>query len=250
MYKKIQITRFDLRTGESKLEDRIIVESVLRIFINGSHFSSLVCTPSFVEELAVGNLFSEGFIEDSEEISSVRKSEEGTSVFVDLKKATDHSFADNEFIITSGCGRSSTASFDFEGEIKKNQTPGDVNPIFILSLFREFHEKSVLFSQTGGVHSAALCDENGIISFMDDIGRHNAVDKIIGRSLLQGEKGENKFLIFSGRISSEIFLKAHRFGVYMIASRSAPTDRSVDMAKASNIRLIGFARGQTLNLYN
>ncbi|MBN1619581.1 formate dehydrogenase accessory sulfurtransferase FdhD [candidate division WOR-3 bacterium] len=250
MYKKIQITRIDLRNGQNTIEDKIIIESVVRIIVNGSSFSSLVCSPSDPEELAVGNLFSEGFIDSPREISGVRKSDDGLSVFVELNKNFDLSDMKTESVMTSGCGEASTFSISSLSKIKKLPSPRDFSPEKILSLFREFNKRSVLFSETGGVHAAALCEDDRILSFREDIGRHNAVDKLIGESLLQGKTGENKFFLFSGRISSEIFLKANRFGVYLTASRSAPTDRAVEMAKASNIRLIGFARGYRLNLYN
>ncbi len=250
MYKKTQITRIDLRKGQNTLEDKIIVESLIRIFVNGSSFSTLVCSPSDIEELAVGNLFSEGFIDSFEEISSVRKSGDSLSVFVELKKNADLSKENSESIMTSGCGGASTFSIGSLSDIKKLPSLRDFSPESVLSLFREFNERSALFSETGGVHGAALCEDESILSFKEDIGRHNAVDKLIGESLLRGQTGENKFFLFSGRISSEIFLKANRFGVYLTASRSAPTDRAVEMAKASNMRLIGFARGYRLNLYN
>jgi len=99
------------------------------------------------------------------------------------------------------------------------------------------------------VHSAALCQEDKIVAFAEDIGRHNAVDKIVGEVILKGEETKDKFLLLFGRVSSEILIKAARLGVPLIVSRSAPTNMAIKLAKQLNITLAGFARGERLNLY-
>jgi FdhD protein len=114
----------------------------------------------------------------------------------------------------------------------------------------EFRRRSELHRQTGGVHAAALADRNGLLVFREDIGRHNAVDKVIGAYLLAGNCFEDKLLLSSGRLSSEILHKAAACSVPILVSRSAPTDRCVALARERSITLIGFARGRRMNIYS
>jgi FdhD protein len=114
----------------------------------------------------------------------------------------------------------------------------------------EFQRKSVLFRETGGVHSAALANGEAIRIFMADIGRHNAIDKVIGKALLSGLNLADLVMLTSGRISSEIVLKVAHCGTPILVSRSAPTDRAVEMAKQVNLTVIGFARGSRMNIYS
>jgi FdhD protein len=114
----------------------------------------------------------------------------------------------------------------------------------------ELQQKALLFKATGGVHSAALADNEMLLYFYEDIGRHNAVDKIIGECLLNGTATDDKALFTSGRISSEIMLKAAKLKIQLIVSRAAPTSLSVELAEALNITLVGFVRGRRMNIYS
>jgi FdhD protein len=111
-------------------------------------------------------------------------------------------------------------------------------------------EKSVTFRRTGGVHSAALADSNGLIARYEDVGRHNAVDKSLGYALLNQIDPNDKILVLSGRIASEILLKAARSRIPMFLSRSAPTYLAVELANKLGITVVGFARGEQLNVYS
>ncbi len=114
----------------------------------------------------------------------------------------------------------------------------------------EFRKHSEIHRQTGGVHAAALADHTGMLVFREDIGRHNAVDKVIGAYLVQGSSFHDKLLLTSGRLSSEILQKAEACCLPIVVSRGAPTDRSVALARERNITLIGFARGRRMNIYS
>jgi FdhD protein len=119
----------------------------------------------------------------------------------------------------------------------------------ICLLMETFSDRSDLFQRTGGVHSCALSDGSDILLFEDDIGRHNALDKIIGHTLLQSINIDDKIILTSGRVSSEIVAKISRRGIGAIVSRSAPTSRAIELAYAVGMTLIGFVRGQSLNVY-
>jgi FdhD protein len=100
------------------------------------------------------------------------------------------------------------------------------------------------------VHSAALADSEKIIFFYEDIGRHNAIDKIIGECLLGSVSTDDKIIVTSGRLSSEVLLKAAKLKIQLLISRSAPTSLSVEIAETLNITLVGFVRGQRMNIYS
>jgi FdhD protein len=115
---------------------------------------------------------------------------------------------------------------------------------------KAFHKRSLGYRETGGVHSAALAEKDNILIVREDIGRHNTVDKILGYAMLNSINLSDKVILISGRISSEIVLKTIKTKIPMIVSRSAPTDQAVEHARDSNITLIGFVRGQRMNVYS
>ena len=119
----------------------------------------------------------------------------------------------------------------------------------IFDLVKGFQHHSLIFKTTGGVHSAALCDNRNILLFADDIGRHNAVDKIFGEALLKDIPTDDRIILTSGRIPSEILLKVAKRRIPIIISVSAPTNLGVKLAADLGITLIGFVRGKRMNVY-
>jgi FdhD protein len=151
--------------------------------------------------------------------------------------------------ITSGCGRG--ASFYSAADIQQAKVESEVtiSSAEIFSLVKEFQHRSPAFRATGGVHSTALCDVKSILLFSEDIGRHNAVDKIFGRCILQGIPTDNHIIVTSGRISSEILFKVARRNIPVLVSISAPTNLGVKLASDLGITLVGFVRGEKMNAY-
>ena len=119
----------------------------------------------------------------------------------------------------------------------------------IIDLMQEMGKRSELFRETGGVHSSALAREGTLVLFREDIGRHNAIDKIIGECLLSGIPFDDALLMTSGRITSEIARKAGIAGIPVIASRSAPTSLAIRMAEELDLTIVGFVRGKRMNIY-
>jgi FdhD protein len=133
--------------------------------------------------------------------------------------------------------------------MRPNKSMTRVSSEEIQALLKKFRSISELFMQTGGVHSAALADQERIHLFAEDIGRHNAVDKIIGKAFLAGIPVADKILLSSGRISGEIMTKVIRNRIPIMISRTAPTCMSITYAEDHGITLIGFARGNRMNIY-
>jgi len=175
----------------------------------------------------------------------------GGVVRVETKQ--DTRFADDlifKRFITSGCGRGASfySAVDICGQTKV-ESQIVISTSEILALVRESRHRSSIYRMTGGVHSAALCDRKHILVFADDIGRHNAIDKIFGQCLLENIPIGENIILTSGRISSEILLKVAKRKIPMIISKSAPTDLGVRLAEDLGITLTGFARGRRMNVY-
>lgn len=240
-------------TSDSKTsgEDIVTRELPLTIILNGQELVTLLCSPEYMDYLAVGFLASEGLIRGKEDIKRVLVDDGRGVVRVetagDIRDAGELIF---KRFITSGCGRG--ASFyratDAQGE-GKVESGTTIPAADIIALTREFQHRSYMYRTTGGVHSAALCDTRSILVFHDDIGRHNAVDKIFGECILKGIPTAGNIIITSGRISSEILLKVVKRGVPILVSRSAPTSLGVKLAQDMGVTLVGFVRGARMNVY-
>lgn len=248
--KRVNIVR--IKGDEAKEEEDVVIkEHPFTIFINDEEVITLLCSPGSLKELMVGFLFSEGFLTSLQDIDRISIDEDKGLGYIYLKNINQF----NEKLrgkrtITSGCGKGTLFYNVLDSfKSKKIEKPLAIEVDRIKELIREFNKKSELFLNTGGVHSCALCSKDDIILFEEDIGRHNALDKIFGKALLEGIETKDKIILTSGRISSEILIKSAKRQVPVIVSRSAPTSLSVDLAEELGITLIGFARGQKMNIY-
>ncbi|WP_236915390.1 formate dehydrogenase accessory sulfurtransferase FdhD [Clostridium sp. Cult2] len=249
--KKVNIMR--IKGKESKEEgDMVIIEYPFTIFINDEEIITLLCSPNSLKELMVGFLHSEGFISALSDIDRIRIDEEkglGYIYMKDINKFNEK--LRGKRTITSGCGKGTLFYNVLDSfKSKKIEKPLPLEIDKIKEIVRQFNKKSELFLNTGGVHSCALCSYHDIIIFEEDIGRHNALDKVFGKALLEEIDVRNKIILTSGRISSEILIKGTKRQVPVIVSRSAPTSLAVEMAKELGITLIGFARGEKMNIYS
>lgn len=236
----------------SEQDDIVILEYPFTIFLNDREVITLLCSPSSLKYLTVGFLYSEGFISTLLDIKNIRIDEDKGMgyVYVDDANRFSEKFRGKR-TITSGCGKGTVfynVLDSFKSKKIEKQLPLKIDQI--KNLVRQFNKKSELFLSTGGVHSCALCSLGDIIIFEEDIGRHNALDKVFGKALLEDIDVKDKIILTSGRISSEILIKAAKRQVPVIVSRSAPTSLSVEMARKLNITLIGFARGEKMNIYS
>jgi len=238
-------------TDSSSGEDVVATESPLTIILNNRELVTLLCSPAGLKYLAVGFLFSEGLLKSKDDIKKIIVDDRRGVVRVETEGGEELA-GDALFkrFITSGCGRG--ASFynavDALDQVKVESRVKISTPE-VLALVKEFQQRSQLYRATGGVHSAALSDTKNIIVFGEDIGRHNAVDKIFGQCILNGLATDGHMIITSGRISSEILLKVARRNIPIIVSKSAPTNLGVRLADNLGVTLIGFVRGRRMNIY-
>lgn len=231
-------------------EDVVIREKPLTLFLNDDEMVTIVCTPIAVEELIIGFLYSEGVITAREQIKEITINLQQGVAFVETTVPVEM----NRFLrryLASCCGRTRPL-FYFAGDAGHTQ-PVNAQTVIaaasIINLMADFSHRGHLFAATGGTHAAALASSNEIVFFYEDIGRHNAVDKIIGRTLLSATPTADKLLLISGRISAEMVIKAMRLGTPLLVSRAAPTNLAIELAAEANITLIGFARNQRFNIY-
>jgi len=242
-HKKINILKIR-EDSAHEIDDLVAIEKKVRISVNGRDVISLYCTPLMVREFVVGVIHNEGLI--SGEWCAERMSiEYGDEIRVDVPASG--TVSEGERVVTSGCAGGISIAKRLPEE--KLSDGASFRAETVSQVFREFQQKSDAYKLTGGVHSAALTDGSTLLAFAEDIGRHNAVDKVIGYCLLEHIPFEGRIMLASGRLSSEIVSKCARSGIPVIVSRAAPTSLAVDIAEAAGITLVGFARGGRMNVY-
>ena len=232
-----------------EVEELLTEEITLKLYSGDRRLASLLCSPADLQDLVRGFLFSLGVIERAEQVRSVTVNRATWSAFLELDPALGTDLPVLAGLVGSGCGSLPPPELR-AGPPALPEDDLRVPAARVGELMRELGRLSELHRRTGGVHSAALADEAGLRLFREDIGRHNAVDKVIGAHLAEGGDFRRCLLLSSGRVSSEVLAKAARCGAPVLVSRTAPTDRSVSEARRLNLTLVGFARGERMNLYS
>ncbi|MFC4619927.1 formate dehydrogenase accessory sulfurtransferase FdhD [Camelliibacillus cellulosilyticus] len=226
-------------------------EVPLTVSINGVEFATLVCTPSDRRELVIGFLASEGIIRKAAEIADLTFNDSQGYAYVQLTRDVSGQLEkSNRRFIGSCCGKS--RQFYFQSDAETARTVLTITKISVQQCFQlmnDLSDQSQTFKETGGVHNAAFCHPNRIIAVRTDIGRHNALDKLYGFILAHRVSIKEGVIAFSGRISSEVVLKVAKMGIGLLLSKSAPTDLALKLASDLNITVIGFIRGERLNIY-
>ncbi|KGA96392.1 formate dehydrogenase subunit D [Alkalihalobacillus alcalophilus ATCC 27647 = CGMCC 1.3604] len=255
MEESLSLKRSIIKYQDTQLletEDEIVIEFPLTIMINGQEFATMVCSPFHLEELVIGFLASEGVIRFRKEIKDFKLDIGAGFAHIELiqdKFVSQQTFSKR--FIGSCCGKS--RQFYFQNDVRTAKTSMSKTKITAeqcIQLMKKMQSESIVFKQTGGVHNAALCSSDELIVSRTDIGRHNALDKLFGYSLLNQISVKDKILVFSGRISSEILTKAAKIGVGIVLSKSAPTDLAIKLAEDLNITAVGFIRNGSFNIYS
>jgi FdhD protein len=238
-YLRVRGGRAEEITGE------VVREQPLTVYVNGTRFLTLLCTPVKLEALVVGYLWMEMVIADVAEVRALDVSPVDGRVDVTL---THEVTLPTERILTSGCGGGITFRIDHR-LFPRLTSRRQVSPADLAARMHDLFASAVLYKASRGIHGAALCDADRLLLTAEDVGRHNAVDKVMGEALLRGIPTAERILLSTGRISSEMLLKAARMGVPIVASRTSPTEMAVGLAEQLNITVCGYVRPDGLNLY-
>ena len=252
---------FKWRNGAARERtENLAVEEPLEIRLGGRRFTLTMRTPGNDEELAAGFLFAEGFINDASELGEIRRvrgrkgAPEPNAIDIILNVPADglRTRLRRNFTISSSCGVCGKTSID---SIRRRvQPPSDsarVAPSVVLGLATKLRDSQRVFAATGGLHGAAIFDLDGtLLAIREDVGRHNAVDKLVGYALTNAILPlANHMMMVSGRLSFEIVQKAAAAGVPILAAVSAPSSLAVELAEEIGTTLIGFLRDGTFNIY-
>jgi FdhD protein len=249
--REVEVTRINVATSETrKVKDYVAEEKPLHIFLNKNHYVTIFCSPQNLKELAVGHALSEGLIKSVEEIEKINLDEAICEVTlksnIDLDKRLKH-LKNFSRIIVSACGGPYRPSEKLP-KIKSNLR---VKAEIIQNCVNKLNFIAETFRKTGGVHAAAIYESDGEFkAFAEDVGRHNAVDKVIGMVALRKSDFSKCFLALSGRLTGDIASKAARVSLPIVASLAAAVDSGINIAKEADLTLIGFVRGKRMNIYN
>jgi len=260
---KVSVTK--INEGDATVqEDFLAAEEPLEIrMITGApgnrikkSISVTMRTPGNDVELALGFLFTEGIIRSMDEVKQYDEAEENViEISLAENAIPDFQKLERNFYTTSSCGVCGKSSLDAVRTVVSLQSKSDevkIAPEIIYSLPSLLRQTQHVFDQTGGLHASALFDLSGnLLLLREDVGRHNALDKLIGTSLLNSSLPlNNHILLLSGRASFELIQKAAMAGIRVVAAVGAPSSLAVEMSKEFDITLVGFLRSERFNVYS
>jgi FdhD protein len=256
--REVEVTWVNVVEGKCERRMDVVAEEVpLHVFLNQTRVVSVLCTPDKLKELAVGFLISEGFLRGLDEVREMRLEDDGCC-FVSLKGDVDagkrlelaQSFGR---LVVSGCGSADVwplAKLVDRVKGLRVKSNAVVRASTVMDCVKRLNNLAKEYRQTGGVHVASLNKLDGsLVAFAEDVGRHNAVDKVIGAGVLAGVSFGECFLVLSGRLSGDVVLKCARVGVPVVASRAAALSSGVDVAERCGVGLVGFVRASKMNVY-
>ena len=238
-YLKVRADRVEEVAGE------VVREQPLSVYVNSEKFLTLLCSPMNLDALVVGYLWMEQVIADPREITKLEISPVDGRAEVTLARPVT---LPTERILTSGCGGGITFRIDHR-LFPRLDSSLRVRPAELGARMKDLFGAAVHYQRSRGIHGAALADRERLLLVAEDVGRHNAVDKVKGAALLRGIPTEDLILLSTGRVSSEMLLKAARMGVPVIASRTSPTEMAVALAEQLGVTVCGYVRPDGLNLY-
>ncbi|MFZ0544704.1 MAG: formate dehydrogenase accessory sulfurtransferase FdhD [Candidatus Promineifilaceae bacterium] len=231
---------------EQVVDGEVVEESQTCIAVNGRELATVMCSPRELKWMAVGFLYNEGLIQSLDEVRSLHISASESCVDVwlhDLDREMP-----KRFIVTAGCGGGVT--FD---DLSQKHAPLtaelSVRPEQLAGLMRQLHMGAELYQRARGIHTAVLADGSEILIQVEDIGRHNCLDKLAGAALMEGIQSNGRILLSSGRISSEMINKARRLETPIVCSRTSPTSLSVALAESWNMTIVAYLRQDRMRVY-
>ena len=254
--REIRVSRVNVseKTVETKT-DFVAEEAPLHIFLNKRHYGTILCSPAQQKEMVIGHLLSEGVLKSTDEIQSLHLKSDGKCLLT-LKsdiEAEARISNSNRFsrLIVSACGSPEYRSLsEVMKEISKLESTLKVDAKIVFQSVQSLNTIAENFRKTGGVHVAAIYNKEGKLQALaEDVGRHNAVDKVIGAAAIQNMNLNNMFLTLSGRLTGDLVIKAARLKIQIVGSLSAAISSGLDTAELTNVTLVGFVRGKRMNVY-
>lgn len=251
----ISLQRYEQSTAQER-PDLVAIEEPLEIRIEGHSIAVVMRTPGHDRELAAGFIVTENLVRSPNDIFDITQcgaaGDQVVNVTLRNPTAFDAAKLTRNVFSSSSCGVCSKATIE---AVRQSFPPvvssATIAPQTLLMLPQRLRDNQETFERTGGLHACALFDlTGGLVAIREDVGRHNALDKLIGRAFLNGELPLRDCVLFlSGRVSFEMMQKALAAGVPIVAAISAPTSLAVEFARESNQTLVGFVRGETMNVY-
>ncbi len=260
--RKVKISR--IKKGRiEEIDDIILYETQIDLFVNSKSLVNIICLAKDLKELAIGFLFSIGIIDSMKDIKEIKVNELESSIFVELKEQIKFNIENLDMnpisrVVDTTCGvpspwrhiiKESLDKASIKNAIKEKDNI-KIKASTIFSAIKQMQINTPLYKETGGCHGAAIFDFDGNLLFVkEDIGRHNAIDKVIGEMILNKYNIERVFLTSTGRLTGDSVLKAIRAKIPIVVSLSAAIESGVRLAFAYGITLIGFTRGARMNIY-
>ncbi|MDG6222303.1 MAG: formate dehydrogenase accessory sulfurtransferase FdhD [Candidatus Bathyarchaeota archaeon] len=252
--REIKINRLNTKKQTIKQQtDYVAEEKALHIYLNKRHYGTILCSPNQQKEMVLGHLLGEGVLTSTDEIEKLIIKKGGILTLKPNIDATQRISLSQRFSrrIVSACGSPDYRPIsEIVESIPKLEFNLKVNSKVIYQSVTNLNQVSENFKTTGGVHAAALYSKDGKLLFLaEDVGRHNAVDKVIGAGALNQVAFSQCFLALSGRLTGDLVLKAARMKIQIVASLAAAISSGLDVAEITGVTLVGFARDNRMNVY-
>ena len=227
------------------IETRVTVERPLTLFLNGQEIVTVMTICDYPQYLAAGFLLNQNMLRPDDVITGIDYDDEVEVVVVRTERETDYEEKLKKKIRTSGCAQG-TVFGDLMEKFEDVRLPEDavLKTSWLYALAKTINTTPSLYLTAGAIHGCILCEEDRALLYMEDVGRHNAIDKIAGYMFMHGISPEGKIFYTTGRLTSEMVIKAVQMGIPILISRSGFTSWGVDLARQANLTLIGRAKGR------
>lgn len=239
-YKKFEVIKICNNKIET-ITDKVISEKWLNVYLNDKLFYQAPVSPAEIEAFIIGSLVVGGFIHKRSDIEIKLDKSNNAHIYSDI---IDGNTRYGDFIECFSSKR------EFEEDVKKIEIKTFFKADTILNTMKHIHRLPAIFKETGGTHIAGLANNKDLLYYSEDISRRSAVNKVIGKAFMDNEIFDDKMLLVSGRISSDMIARLINIRLPLVASKSAPTDKAVMLSKYYGISLCGFVRGTRLNIYS
>ena len=223
---------------------RVVTEKPLTLFLNRQEIVTMMTIGDHPELLAVGYLLNQNMLKPDDRITAVDYDDELEAVVVRTERETNYEAKLQKKVRTSGCAQGTIFGDVMEGFDGKVLSGAELRTSWLYALTRKINTAPSLYLEAGAIHGCVLCEQDRPLVYMEDVGRHNAVDKIAGWMFLNGEKPDGKIFYTTGRLTSEMVIKTVMMGIPILVSRSGFTAWGVELARKAGLTLIGRARGK------